>query len=141
MPTTVMSVRGFKPADLLNDDSFAYVGRRCAGWPASVWGNPWRPRDFDGGARECVEYYAIVMRAILRLNAGRSSDASGDRECVACIDDRDLARLNEAARRLPELRGKRLGCWCGSYPQNPDLLCHGVILAQLCNALDTEKTL
>lgn len=34
--------------------------------------------------------------------------------------------------RLPELRGKRLGCWCSPAA------CHGDILAKYVNALERE---
>lgn len=37
-------------------------------------------------------------------------------------------------RRLWELRGKRLGCWCKSE-KTPTLSCHGDVLAELANAL------
>jgi hypothetical protein len=33
---------------------------------------------------------------------------------------------------LPELRGKKLGCWCKPGP------CHGDVLAELANALDMQ---
>ena len=34
---------------------------------------------------------------------------------------------------LPELQGKKLGCWCSPK------LCHGDILAELCNALEEKN--
>jgi hypothetical protein len=40
--TRVISVRGLNPAVMLADPNFAYVGRKCYGWPGSPWGNPFR---------------------------------------------------------------------------------------------------
>jgi hypothetical protein len=137
--TTVISVRGRGRATLLADPTFVYVGRRCAGWPASIWGNPWRPEQFRGGAAECNAHYERVIAA--SLATFRASDDEVD-----CVYDRlwvltdglgksEMDRLSEATKRLRELRGKQLGCWCGTWsPGGPELLCHAVVLAKLAES-------
>lgn len=40
----------------------------------------------------------------------------------------------ELLKRLPELKGKRLGCWCKNK-RNPDALCHGDVLIDLINEM------
>lgn len=141
MPTTVISVRGQDRAALLTDPLFVYVGRKCAGWPASVWGNPWHPEQFRGGTAQCVAHYELTMRASVRfLHATDDEiDAVGDElwSITNGLGVDEMNRLYQATRRLPELRGKVLGCWCGSWqPGEPDILCHAVVLAKMADALE-----
>lgn len=79
-----------------------YIGRAhpTAGLPESVWHNPFRIGT-DGTREEVVAKYHTYL----------------------------LARPDLLAR-LPELRGKLLGCWCKSRAA-PDTLCHGDVLAAL----------
>jgi hypothetical protein len=78
-----------------------YIGRanRRYGLRTSPWANPYRIGQ-DGTRDEVIEKYRRYL-------------------------------LNNAAllARLPELRGKRLACWCA-----PEA-CHGDVLAALANAL------
>jgi hypothetical protein len=87
-----------------------YVGRtmpgRFVGHPLA---NPFRVRR---GAT-VAEMDAVLHRYAAWL------DALPDR-------DEQLARLAEEIRRT----GRPLGCWCGSWPEDPDLRCHAVTLAQ-----------
>jgi hypothetical protein len=76
-----------------------YIGRAVprSGLKASVWGNPF-VLGKDGTREEImVKYRAWLM---------------GNEELLA---------------RLPELRGKVLGCWCAP------LACHGDILSEMAN--------
>lgn len=58
---------------------------------------------------------------------------------VAALNDAPMPNLEPdtidafvtMAKRLPELRGKSLACWCG-----PDELCHTEILLFLANPMD-----
>lgn len=53
-------------------------------------------------------------------------DEDGDRDTViASYRDHFLPYKPSLARRLPELRGKVLGCWC--YPKR----CHGNLLIEM----------
>jgi hypothetical protein len=98
--TTVVNLKGH-----LNDPDFAdvvYVGRAMhrGGWhlDASPFANQFRPGK-DGTRDEVMEMYRDWL--------------SGRPELLA---------------RVPELRGKRLGCWCAPLP------CHAEILAELADA-------
>ena len=51
----------------------------------------------------------------------------GDRAKVCALHATDLSNRPELLARLPELRGKVLGCWC--HPEQ----CHGDTLAELAN--------
>lgn len=64
----------------------------------SKWGNPFR-MGRDGGRSEVIEKYRVWIQTQPKLLAA-----------------------------LPELRGKRLGCWC-----KPGA-CHGDVLAKLADA-------
>ena len=57
-------------------------------------------------------------------------DEDGDRDTViASYRDHFLPYKPSLARRLPELKGKVLGCWC--YPKQ----CHGNLLIQALDRL------
>lgn len=119
MLTTVISVRGRKRDELLADPSFVYVGRRCAGWPASIWGNPFRVGDLmPDGAGKMTAAQAIAMYQIH-------------------IEAQIIERPHVYS--LDAIRGKTLGCWCGSWrPGDHGIQCHALILAMLADA--TEAT-
>lgn len=79
-----------------------YIGRAnpSFGLPGSKWANPFKIGP-DGTRAEVIEKY----RAYLMNN-------------------------QELIDALPELNGKRLGCWC--RPAN----CHGDVLVELCSKLN-----
>ncbi len=78
-----------------------YIGR------PSIWGNPYTHQartqaKFVVATRdEAIEKYEVYIRS-----------------------------TPELLRRLPELRGKRLGCWCAPFP------CHGDVLVKLLAQVD-----
>ena len=87
-------------------DCDIYIGRATyqGGWklPTSKWANPYRLADPSDRARVLAEYEAYV----------RSKP--------------------ELLAALPELRGKRLGCWCAPLP------CHGDVLVRLLAENDSS---
>jgi hypothetical protein len=91
---------------LLADPAFVYCGRRCWGWPASPWANPFKVGP-DADAKACVERYAEWLATQPHLIAA-----------------------------LPSLKGRRLGCWCVNWDGagEPDRPCHAVLLARLAEA-------
>jgi hypothetical protein len=98
--TTVVNLKGHR-----GDPDFAdviYVGRAMhrGGWhlQASALASPFRPGP-DGSREEVVARYREYL--------------------LACPD---LLAL------LPDLRGRRLGCWCAPKP------CHAVVIAELADA-------
>jgi len=74
-----------------------YIGRPKPGKTSEGWGNPFRIGK-DGTREEVINKYREWLQSQPELLA-----------------------------RIPELRGKRLGCWC-----KPEA-CHGDILAELAN--------
>jgi hypothetical protein len=107
--TTAISLKGriheFGPSlDLPAAADVVYVGRAQfqGGWrlPASPWANPFRAQKV-GGAAEAVRLYAEW-----------------------------LPQQPELMRRLPELYGRRLACWCAD-----DMPCHSRGLAALVERL------
>lgn len=87
-----------------------YVGRAVprARLAASKWGNP--------------------------FHIGRD----GTREQVIASYREYLLAQPDLLAELPQLRGKRLGCWCaplGGLTASDPLVCHGQILAALADAL------
>lgn len=81
-----------------------YIGRGRG----SVWGNPFRiGANADGDRDEVIEKYT---------------------EWIVRGEGRPLLR------RLGELEGKTLGCWCaghGGLTADDELICHGQILLKL----------
>jgi energy-converting hydrogenase Eha subunit B len=98
--TTVVNLKGHRDDPGLAD--VVYVGRAMhrGGWhlAASPLASPFRPGP-DGSREEVVARYREYL-------LGRA----------------DLLAL------LPELRGRRLGCWCAPQP------CHAAVIAELADA-------
>ncbi|MFD9700054.1 DUF4326 domain-containing protein [Lentzea sp. NPDC059081] len=96
---TVVNLKGHR--DDPDHTDVVYVGRAMyrGGWhlAASPFANPFRP-GVDGTREEVVVRYRAWL-----------------------LDRPDLPA------RLPELRGRRLGCWCAPLP------CHAEVLAELAN--------
>lgn len=61
--------------------------------------------------------------------------AMGTREQVIAAFRRHLLESPELLAALPELKGKRLGCWCKGTQGSKDVPCHGDVLAELADAL------
>ncbi len=80
-------------------DCDVYIGRamNMGGWRllASKWQNPFKLKDYPSAQVVCEKY------------------------------EEYLRRSPDLMRALPELRGKRLGCWCKPAP------CHGDVLVKL----------
>jgi len=86
-------------------DCDVYIGRRftMGGWnlPHSKWHNPFSIKEY-GTAEEVVRRFEVYVMTQPKL-----------------------------LRDLHELKGKTLGCWCKSHPNNP---CHGDVLVKLINS-------
>lgn len=125
----VISVAGLHPATLRNTPDFAYVGRAARGWPASVWGNPFRVGMARSGVATICGIYGVDPGPIDR------PDEPIDAPAAVEFYRQWLARCRpDLVRRLPELRGRVLGCWCGAWsPGQPGIPCHAVVLCRLAN--------
>lgn len=115
--------RGYRtPAGVL------YVGRPTIfGNPFVDWQHPRRKNEravlltdgvsilmhLDAGAGDCVEYFRRYVLGQLPQLRGKKR-----------LTDRAL----EVRRRLPDLRGRDLACWC-----SPDQRCHADVLLELSN--------
>jgi hypothetical protein len=101
--TTVVHLKRRGGIELVSCDE--YIGRHMyqGGWrlPGSKWANPFSLAKFGHDRRRVLEAYEAHVRADPALMAA-----------------------------LPELRGKRLGCWC------KPLACHGDVLVRLLAELD-----
>lgn len=80
-----------------------YIGR------PSEWGNPFTHKDGTTAEFKC----ASVEEAVQKY-----------REWIQTQP--------QLLRKLPELKGKVLGCWCKTK-KNPNALCHGDVLAELAD--------
>lgn len=86
MSTLVINVRdGLAVERARLSGLFVYIGRKCYGYPASKWANPFKlaPKASDLERRRCLDYYL-----------------------------RHLNNRPDLMAAIPELRGKVLGCWC-----------------------------
>ncbi len=123
--TRVVSVRGRKRAELEADPNFEYVGRavRFTTWTErSPFANP-----FYQGIT--LEKAFAIMRPVKYLPSVFQSPVELFHEWLLCQPD--------LMAKLPRLRGKTLGCWCGTWtPGQPDIGCHAVVLARLANATE-----
>lgn len=80
-----------------------YIGRAGLGF-SGYYGNPYRIR-YDGTREECLTKYKKYFYNRVRTD-------------------------QEFKKRILELRGKRLGCFCAPRP------CHGDIIAAYVDSLD-----
>lgn len=108
----VVSVKGLRTPE--QRATVVYVGRAFAGWPASPFGNPYKPK--MGSTFNAVAAFRAWLQ---RWEADRPDDFNAK-----------LLSLWEATGRgaLP------LGCWCGSWsPDGPPQaeFCHAIVLAKL----------
>lgn len=103
MNTRVVHVRSEEWA-ATPEELRCYIGRAMPrqGFSASIWANPFHVQTGYPPERVVAQYEAYL-----------------------------LAQPDLLAR-LPELRGKVLGCWCVTEKQ-PDAPCHGAVLARLAD--------
>lgn len=128
--TRAISVRGRIPAELRGDPAFCYVGRQCAGWSRSIWGNPYRvgkpPRNKRGQPSVAADFW--LPTAELAVEWFEQKLAWSIHRRPSRPGGLTLIGFDLMAERLPELRGKVLGCWCD--PSGP---CHAKVLARLAD--------
>jgi len=116
--------------------------RRSKGWKmppntrdvtrAGHWGNPW-DHTFWGRDASVAMYRAWIT--------GETTDAQIHERhsdvMMAGVAQFLIDRRNKLRERLPEIRGKRLACWCAL-----DQPCHADVLLELANpALTTLSAL
>lgn len=136
--TTVISVRGRARSTLIAQPGFVYVGRRCAGWPGSPFGNPFRPGMDPFAAMR-------VFDSIPDFDSRRSTTLEIDGpltlEDVIAWYEAYVKVRRSLWDRLPELRGKTLGCWCVDWDGDgePAKPCHAVVLARLADAAEASR--
>lgn len=108
MLVRVVSLRGMIWNQIARRQSI-YCGRKMPGLGESPLANPFKvsKRSTPEERQECLRKYEQWL------------DAHPER-------DRLLADLAEKVRQT----GYPLSCWCGFYPDNPNLQCHAVILAK-----------
>lgn len=125
-----VAVRRRKPAELLADPDFVYVGRRHpAGWTASKWANPFK----SGMTHE----EAVTLFRRLAHNEPVPWPF-GDIKARSPVEwfDLYLKCKDSLIESLPTLVGKRLGCWCGEWSEgHPDIGCHAVAIAKIVNKI------
>lgn len=109
----------------VKDPTHVYIGRAMPGFDQSIWGNPFRmdtmktvTTDRGSGAPKKERGKAYNMVSIER---------DGTREdCIQKYSDW-VKTQPQLMARIPELKGKRLGCWCHPKP------CHGDILKAMAD--------
>lgn len=129
--TTVISVRGKDRDALLADPAFLYIGRGVyrgkLNWKGSDWANP-----FAVGSKR----HAAIRILGRDIDSEPRAETLGVELCLRFYSAwlRERSGLTE---RLPELRGRVLGCWCACWsPGDPPIPCHGWVLATRADALE-----
>jgi hypothetical protein len=150
MPTIVVNVHRKSPDELRADPAFIYVGRRTRLWPASIFGNPFRPEMTIQAARAWLKAAGGITRLPglgRRQTLGIAAALDYfERYIRDAMHQAELARTNPEitlpppllwiAAELPHLHGRTLGCWCGDWrPGEPEIPCHALILARMADAL------
>jgi hypothetical protein len=117
--------------------------------PGRIWGNPWKvanpgfvePPPHPGlppcgwnlsrplEATEAVSFFRAWMEGYALPVEGSPWRDHMTKEGCRMVWDAFALRRAEIFQRLPELRGKRLACWC--KPGSP---CHADVLLELANA-------
>lgn len=115
--TTVVNVQRHERQDLMADPNFLYVGPAVphVGWDASDWANPWKEGSAYGGGK--LSAYGAVDAYRTALRAGAEE------------------KWQRLRLRLPELKGKRLGCLCCDWDgtDKPSRTCHAIVLAEVAD--------
>lgn len=110
-----------------------YVGR------GSIFGNPvvCTPHGCELKPCECCEPYRCCVKVFREyLTSGIEGRDSYTGSFVIMLDSAGgYPRRNEMVRRLPELRGRDLMCWCSL-----DKPCHADVLLELANGLEALPT-
>jgi hypothetical protein len=147
--TTVINLRGSGLNGLYDAlakiPNFVYVGRhvgytRTHFWPASEWANPFK---VGMGTKEVLAHIDHLIRErridrdIIAVFDGATIDAKTSVElCRSYILASPTLRV-----RLPQLKDKVLGCWCGSWrPGEPEIDCHAVMLAKIVNQMSAATS-
>lgn len=115
-----MTIRVVKVNNLRTPEQRAgvcYIGRAFAGWPASPWGNPFKPRPSGFTVERCLERF---------------------RDFAGTAPPEYLADLWEVC----EHGAKPLGCWCvdATHGDGKPIVCHGQILAAMLHERFVEAT-
>lgn len=114
----------------------------------TIWGNPWKvgvngsvlPPPHPGlppcvypipmlDAETAISWYRAWLDGYAITGESSPWRATLNRAGCRLVWDAFAARRALILRRLPELRGRDLACWC-----KPGCLCHGDILLELANA-------
>lgn len=104
-----------------------YVGR------GTIFGNPvvctphgceLKPCDCCPTYRCCVKVFREYITSGIERRGSRTGSFT-----IACDALNGYERRDEMVRRLPELRGKTLACWCAL-----DKPCHADVLLEIANA-------
>lgn len=121
--TTVAKVRKAWTMDPAEAAAITYVGNRAFGWPQTIFGNPYAWKEHGKG--RAVGLFASLVGPTPGAPAlGGFPPERGD----------PLAYRAAILAALPTLRGKALGCWCGSWrPGEPRIACHACVLAVLAD--------
>ena len=131
--TTVAKVAGRSYREIAADVNSIYVGRRVLrrGFPGSQFGNPFRA-DMD-----LSEVTRVIGGLAPRVLVQLSTDARGshvfDVDCAVRTYESWFLAQPGLCKKLPELRGKTLVCWCVDWDGvgEPRVPCHAVVLARL----------
>ena len=100
-----------------NDPTHIYVGRRNGDYPHSIWANPFK---------------MDTKRTVHNKDGTASSEVTikrdGSREEVIQKYKEWIVTQPTLVSQIPDLKGKRLGCWCHPSP------CHADVLKELADA-------
>lgn len=83
--------------------------------------------------KDTKRYDVYIARPSMWGNPFKISDGYTREECIEKYRDYVLSSP-ELMARLPELKGKVLGCWCKPLP------CHGDILIELIDSASDEES-
>jgi endogenous inhibitor of DNA gyrase (YacG/DUF329 family) len=106
-----------------DESAFVYCGRKHSAFPdePGTFGNP-----FGVGAKATTPVRcASVAEAVGLFRRWLANDI----RATSMLPPEYVSKREEIIRRLPELRGKRLGCWRHPPP------CHVQVLAELADGL------
>jgi hypothetical protein len=141
-PTTVINVSRLtreQRAARVADPNFVYVGRQFAGWPGSIWGNPFK------AGMDPFAAMRIMDRLVQTGNARKDAVLVIDGPFTVMDAVAWYREYVQTDRRLwekvGELRGKTLGCWCCDWrgvgePARP---CHAVELARIADSAEPDE--
>ena len=116
--------KGWKmPPDTVKVDRSTAFGNLSACWTHGCYRNPCKCCSFENEDYCCIDMFREYVMSGIENRPSRTGTFNVALDALAGYQRRD-----KLIKRLPELRGKNLACWC-----KLDRPCHADVLLEIAN--------